>query len=194
MRELFVARHGESELNVENVLNGDPAVRVGLTVRGEEQARALGAAVGPIELAAHTSFERTRRTAQLAWPDAKLLEVTQLDEIRFGRWEGTRWDHGYEAWVGSSRPEEECPGGGESRVVAAQRYVRGFRMLLERREERIAVVAHGAPVRYLLLAASGAPPSRILERVPLAVGYRIGRAELELAIEALEGWISNPAF
>lgn len=194
MRELVVARHGESELNVKNVLNGDPAVRVGLTARGEEQARALGATVGSVELAAHTSFERTRRTAQVAWSDVPLLEVTQLDEIRFGCWEGTSWTDGYEAWVGSSGPEDECPGGGESRVAAARRYSRGFRMLLERPEERIAVVAHGAQVRYLLLAASGAPPARILERVPFAVGYRIGRAELEHAVGVLEDWISNPAF
>lgn len=194
MRELVVARHGESELNLENVLNGDPEVIVGLTARGEEQARALGAAVGPVDLAAHTRFARTRRTAELAWPDTPLLEIPELDEIRFGRWEGTRSGNGYEAWASSSGPEDECPGGGESRAAAARRYARGFGLLLGRSEDRIGLVAHGAQVRYLLLAVAGSPPVRILEHVQPASPYRLDRAELDRAIELLEAWTTAPAF
>ncbi|MGI9112659.1 MAG: histidine phosphatase family protein [Gaiellaceae bacterium] len=194
METLIVARHGESELNLENVLNGDPAVSAELTARGEEQSRALGAAVGPVEIAAHTSFARTRRTAELAWPETPLLEVPELDEIRFGRWEGTRWSEGYADWAGSSGPEDACPGGGESRVEAATRYVRGFRLLLARPEERIALVAHGAQVRYLLLAVAGSPPVRILEHVPAAEPFRLDRAELERAIALLEAWTATPVF
>ncbi len=194
MRELVVARHGESELNVENVLNGDPSVSVGLTARGEEQARALGVGAGAVDLAAHTSFARTRATAELAWPCAPLLVVPELDEIRFGRWEGTRWSEGYEAWARSSGPEDACPGGGESRVEAARRYVRGFRLLLERPEARIALVAHGAQIRYLLLAVAGGLPVRILEHVPPAEPFQVDRAELERAIALLEVWTATPAF
>lgn len=190
----MIARHAESELNVENVLNGDPSVNVGLTARGEEQARALGAAVGPVDLVAHTSFGRTRQTAALAWPGAPLLFVPDLDEIRFGRWEGTRWGDGYGAWVGESGPEEESPGGGESRAAAARRYVRGFRILLGRPEERIALIAHGAQVRYLLLASTGMPPPALLEPVQLAEPHEVGRMELERAIELLEEWTAAPAF
>ena len=176
------------------MLNGDPTVSVGLTVRGEEQARALGRAVGPVDLAAHTSFERTRRTAELAWPETPLLLVPELDEIRFGRWEGTRWSDGYQAWVTESGPEDECPGGGESRVGATRRYLRGFKRLLERPERAIALVGHGAHVRYLLLGAAGEPPSRVLEHVPPATPYRLRRSELERAIEVLEVWVAAPAF
>ncbi len=194
MRELVVARHGQSELNAENVLNGDPAVAVALTAGGEVQARALGAAVGPVDLAAHTRFARTRRTAELAWPEAPLLEVPELDEIRFGRWEGSRWSEGYEEWARSSGPEDACPGGGESRVEAARRYVKGFRLLLERPEERVALVAHGAQVRYLLRAVAGRAPVRILEHVLPAEAHRVDREELERAIAVLEAWIAAPAF
>jgi len=49
---LLLARHAESELNADNILNGDPSRNVGLTAHGEEQARALGTAVGPVDLAA----------------------------------------------------------------------------------------------------------------------------------------------
>jgi alpha-ribazole phosphatase len=194
VRTLVLARHAESELNADNVLNGDPSRSVGLTARGEEQARALGAAAGPVDLVAHTSFERTRRTGELAWPGTPTLLVPDLDEIRFGRWEGTRWSDGYEAWVGAAGPEEPSPGGGESRVAAARRYVRGFRSLLARAEERIALVAHGAQVRYVLLAAAGTQPTPVLERVDLAVPHELARDELERAILLLDEWTASPAF
>ncbi len=194
MNELFVARHAESELNLENVLNGDPALAVGLTARGEEQARALGASVGPVDLAAHTSFARTRSTAELAWPEAPRLEVPELDEIRFGRFEGTRFGDGYESWARSAGPGDGCPGGGESRVEAARRYVKGFRLLLGRPEARLALVAHGAQIRYLLVAVSGSPPARILEHVPPAEPYRVDRDELARAIELLDAWAAAPEF
>lgn len=179
---------------MDNVLNGDPSLPVGLTERGREQARALGAAVGPVDLAAHTTFARTRETAEVAWPATPTLVVPELDEIAFGRWEGTRWGEGYEAWVGEAGPEDECPGGGESRVAAARRYVRGFRTLLGRDEERIALVAHGAQVRYLLLAAAGSPPTPLLEHVPAAEPHTLGRDEVERAVELLERWTASPAF
>ena len=194
MRTLIVARHAESELNAENILNGDPAVGVGLTALGENQARTLGVSVGPVDLVAHTSFGRTRRTAELAWPGASLLLVSDLDEIRFGRFEGTRWSDGYGAWVGASGAEDACPGGGESRVGAALRYIRGFRTLLERTEERIALVSHGAPVRYLVLAAAGRPPTALLEHVLPAEPHELGRSELERAIALLDEWTAAPAF
>lgn len=176
------------------MLNGDPAVHVALTERGEEQARALGAAVGQVDLAAHTSFGRTRHTAELAWPGTPLLAVPDLDEIQFGRWEATRWSEGYEEWARSAGPDEACPGGGESRVDAARRYVRGFRTLLERPEERLALVAHGAQVRYLLLAAGGGGPVRILEHVSPAEPHRLELGDVERALEVLERWLAAPAF
>lgn len=194
MRTLVVARHAESVLNTDNILNGDPTRSVGLTARGEQQARALGSAVGPVDLVAHTSFERTRQTAELAWPGTPTLLVPELDEIRFGHWEGTRWSDGYEAWVGTSGPEDECPGGGESRVAAARRYVRGFRTLLARPEGRIALVTHGAQVRYLLLALAGAPPMPVLERVDLAAPHELSRADFEQAIVLIDEWAAAPTF
>lgn len=194
MRTLVAARHAESELNLENVLNGDASVPARLTERGRQQARALGERVGPVDLVAYTSFERTRETAELAWPDVPTLVVPALDEIRFGRWEGTRWGDGYEAWVGSAGPEDDCPGGGESRAAAARRYVRGFRTLLERPEERIALVAHGAQVRYLLLAAAGKSPTPLLEHVLPAEAHELTREELERAIVLLDEWTTSPAF
>jgi broad specificity phosphatase PhoE len=194
VRELVVARHAESRLNIDDVLNGDPSVSVGLTSRGREQARALGETVGSVELVAHTSFHRTRETAVLAWPGTPRLVVPDLDEIRFGSWEGTRWSDGYAEWVRVSGPEEPCPGGGESRLDAAQRYLSGFELLLRRPEDSVALVAHQAQVRYLLLASAGTPPTRVLEHVPAAEPYTIDRRGLERAVEVLSEWTGSPVF
>lgn len=194
MRELVVARHAESRINIDNVLNGDPTVAVGLTELGRRQARALGEAAGPVDLVAHSELGRTRETAELAWPGVPTLVVPELNEIRFGRFEGTVWDEGYGTWVGTAGPEDDCPGGGESRVAAMRRYLRGFRLLLARPEERVGLVAHGAQVRYLLLAAAGDPPRPLLEHVPVAEPYELGRSLLERALGVLESWIASPRF
>ena len=194
MRELVLARHAESEFNVLERLNGDASVEVALTEAGRRQAHELGRNTGPVDLVAHTEFSRTRETAELAWPGVPLLEVPELNEFGFGRFEGTRWTDGFHEWVLTSTPEDGAPGGGESRLAAVQRFVRGYRALLARPEERIALVAHGAPVRYVLLALERKPPARVLEGVDPARPFTVDADELTLAVEHLERWVAAPAW
>ena len=194
MRELVLARHAESEFNVAERLNGDPAVPVPLTKAGREQARALGAAAGPVDLVAHSAFSRTRETGELAWPGIPLLEVPELGEFTFGSFEGSRWANGFDDWVRSSAPDVGAPGGGESRVEAARRFVRGYRLLLARPEERIAAVAHGAPVAYVLLALDGRPPVRKLEGVEQARPFTVAAADLDRALRLIDDWAAAPSF
>jgi broad specificity phosphatase PhoE len=194
VRELVLARHAESEFNVLERLNGDPSVEVRLTDAGREQAGELGRDAGPVDLVAHTEFSRTRETAELAWPGIPLLEVPELNEFGFGRFEGTRWTEGFDEWVLTSTPEDSVPGGGESRLAAVQRFIRGYRMLLDRPEERVALVAHGAPVRYVLLALESKPPARVLEGVDRATPFTIDADRFAEAVEVLEEWVATPAF
>ncbi|MBA3347209.1 MAG: histidine phosphatase family protein [Actinobacteria bacterium] len=194
MRELILARHGESELSVLERLNGDPSLDVRLTELGREQARELGRSVGEVDLVAHTSFVRTRETAELAWPGAPLLELPELNEFGFGSFEGSRWTDGFDKWVVASGPEDPSPGGGESRVAAVERFVRGYRVLLARPEERVALVAHGATVRYALLALDGAPPARVLEGVDPGRPFVVDADELARAAEFLDAWVATPVF
>jgi len=194
VRELVLARHGESEFNVLERLNGDPSVEVRLTDTGREQARELGRNAGRVDLVAHTEFSRTRETAELAWPGVSLLELADLNEFGFGRFEGTRWADGFHEWVLASTPEDGAPGGGESRLAAVSRFVRGYRALLDRPEKRVALVAHGAPVRYVLLALESKPPARVLEGVDPAKPFTIDADRLAQAVEVLERWVATPAF
>ena len=175
-------------------LNGDASVEVSLTDAGRDQARELGRRAGQVDLVTHTQFGRTRETAELAWPGVPTLVVPDLNEIAFGSFEGTHWADGYHDWVLSSGAEDGCPGGGESRLAAVRRYLRGYRILLERPEERIALVAHGAQVRYILLALDDLPPTRVLESVHPAEPFVISADRFAGAIGVIEAWAAAPAF
>ena len=175
-------------------LNGDPSVQVVLTEVGRDQARALGAEAGPVDLVAHSAFGRTRETAELAWPGTPLLEVPELGEFTFGSFEGSRWADGFDAWVETAAPDVGAPGGGESRVEAARRFVRGYRTLLARPEDRVAAIAHGAPVAYILLALEGTSPVRVLDGVEQARPFTIAAADLGRALDLIDAWASSPTF
>ena len=194
MKELVLARHAESELNVLERLNGDASVEDKLTKAGRAQAHALGEAAGPVDLVVHTEFPRTRETAELAWPGEPRLVVPELNEYSFGVYEGTPWTGGFEEWIRTSTPHDGAPGGGESRVAAVQRFVRGYRTVLERPEDRVAVVAHGAPVRYVLLALDGEPPTRVLEGDERARPFIVDADRLAEALDALGAWAAAPAW
>jgi broad specificity phosphatase PhoE len=194
VRTLLAARHGETELNMTSVLNGDPSLAVPLTDAGRAHARRLGEAAGPVDLVAHTSFGRTSETAEVAWPGAPSVVVPELDEFRYGRFEATRWDDGFAEWTRSASAVEEAPGGGESRVAAVTRYVRGFRILAERPEDRIALVAHGAQVACLLLGRDGRAPGPVLEQIPYATAFELTRDDLLRAIGVLQDWVAAPGF
>jgi broad specificity phosphatase PhoE len=156
VRRLFVlARHGESTLNVDKVVNGDPNVDVPLTERGREESRRLGDQVRNIQLdlCVCTRFSRTRDTAELALAgrDVPLEVEPLLDDIDIGELEGVTIGD-YRAWKREHTRGDPFPGG-ESLDDAAVRYGRGFQRLLARSEQTILVVTHEIPVRYALNAA-----------------------------------------
>src|SRR5919199_2166695 len=151
---VILARHGESELSAAGLVSGDPAEPRGLTEIGRDQARRLGELLAqePIDLCVTSEFVRARETADLALAgrDVPRLVVPELNDVRFGEFEGRPFAE-YRAWAGARDPTE-APPGGESRAEVAARYVRGFRLVLARPERLILVVAHGLPPRYTLLA------------------------------------------
>jgi broad specificity phosphatase PhoE len=157
VRLYAIARHAHSELNEARRVNGDPSVPVALTAQGEAEARLLGIQVAhlPLELCVHTRFDRTRRTAELALEggDVPFVEEPLLDDIDVGELEGETIED-YRTWKRAHTRADPFPGG-ESLDDAARRYARGFRRLVERREEALLVVCHEIPLRYALNAAAG---------------------------------------
>jgi probable phosphoglycerate mutase len=158
VRLFVLARHGQSTLNLEHRINGDPAVEVGLTDQGRAEAELLGQELAqlPLDRCLHTRFARTRETAEiaLAGRDVALEEEPLFDDIDVGELEGESIE-AYREYKRHHRRAEAFPGG-ESLDDAARRYARAFRALLER-ERTTLVVCHEIPVRYAVNAAAGSP-------------------------------------
>lgn len=157
VRLFLLARHAQSTLNVERRVNGDPSVKVDLTELGLAEAQRLAAQLAglPLDLAVHTRFSRTRRTAEvaLAGRDVRLVEEPLLDDVNIGNLEG-RSIADYRTWKAEHARSDRFPGG-ESLDDAARRYANGLRALLARPEQTILVACHEIPVRYAVNGAAG---------------------------------------
>jgi probable phosphoglycerate mutase len=183
-----IARHGESTLNFEQRINGDPSVPVALTEKGREEARLLGQQIAhvPIELCVHTRFSRTRETAEVALEgrDVPLEVEPLLDDIDVGELEGLTLEE-YRAWKRAHTRSDPFPGG-ESLDDAARRYAQAFRKLLERPETSILIVTHEIPLRYAINAADGSNeldgPTRQLAN---ATPYLFDESALTRAVEGI---------
>ena len=135
MDEVILARHGESELSVVGRTNGDPATACALTETGRQEARRLGQMLAParIDLCVVSEFQRAQETADLALEGRGIprLVCPDFNDIRFGDFEGHALTE-YRAWAHAHGPEVHAPGGGDSRAETVRRYIRGYRMILER--------------------------------------------------------------
>jgi len=196
VRRLLAARHGESELSAKALVNGDPGVACPLTEVGRTQARALGTALADerIDLCVVTEFERVRETAEiaLAGRDIPFLVVPELNDPRYGEFEGGSIV-AYREWVWARGPLD-APAGGEHRGDLAGRYGRGLRILADRPEDTILLVAHSLPLAYLRDAAAGTPPRSRMDMIEYAQMVRLDLGELERAVAVLEAWAAAPAF
>jgi probable phosphoglycerate mutase len=196
LERLILARHALAASNVGDTVSG-VAPGVDLAPEGERQARALGEALREeaVELAVVTELRRTRRTAELALAgrNVPVVALPQLNEIRFGRFEGGSLA-AYREWAWHSPPDALCPGGGESRAAAAARFADGLDWLLARSERVVLAVAHALPIRYVLDAVAGRPPAARVGAVPHAEPFRLDRAQVEGAATFLRAWSDAPAF
>jgi alpha-ribazole phosphatase len=188
--ELYVlTRHGESTLNLENRINGDPAVPVALTEKGREEARLLGQQVAHIRLdiCICTRFSRTRESAEIALQgrDVPIEAEPLLDDIDVGDLEGLPLED-YRAWKREHTRRDPFPGG-ESLDTAALRYAQAFRKLLERPQTSVLVVMHEIPLRYAHNAAAGSdhldgPAHQLANATP----YLFDEEALARAVEGIE--------
>jgi probable phosphoglycerate mutase len=194
VRLFVLSRHGESTLNLENRVNGDPSVPVALTENGRKAAARLGAQVAglPVELGVHTRFERTRETLEIALSGRDVPIVTEpfLDDIDVGELEGDTLD-AYRAWKRSHQRSAPFPGG-ESLDDAARRYARAFRALLARPERCVLVVFHEIPLRYAINAAADSAeldgPARLIAN---ATPYLFDELSLERATARIESLVGG---
>jgi broad specificity phosphatase PhoE len=188
--ELYVlTRHGESTLNSENRINGNPAVPVALTEKGRDEARLLGQQIAHIRLdvCICTRFTRTRETAEIALQgrDVPIEIEPLLDDIDVGELEGLSIED-YRAWKREHTRKDPFPGG-ESLDAAARRYAQAFRKLLGRPETSVLVVTHEIPLRYAINAADGSDNlDGPAHQLPNAAPYLFDKDALARGVEGIE--------
>jgi broad specificity phosphatase PhoE len=189
MRLYVLARHGESVLNQQGRVNGDPAVPAPLTERGRENARLLGLELRgfPLDACLHTRFGRTLETARIALEgrDIAFIEDELFDDVRVGELEGWTVDE-YRDWKRDHTRADRFPGG-ESLNEAAHRYAEGFRHVLERAYERVLVVCHEIPIRYALNAAGNSDDlDRPVHSIPNAMPFLFDNDALAAAADRID--------
>jgi probable phosphoglycerate mutase len=192
---LFVfARHGESVLNLERRINGDPTIAVPLTEEGRTQAHHLGAEVANLhfDVCVHSRFGRTRETAEIALEGRTVpfVEEALMDDIDIGELEGDTIE-AYRAWKHSHARSVPFPAG-ESLDDAARRYVRAFRDLLAGPNRSVLALTHEIPIRYALNGSAGSDsldgPAHEIEN---AVPYLFDEPSLARAADGIESILAG---
>jgi broad specificity phosphatase PhoE len=158
---IFLARHGESDWNVEKRFQGHSDRP--LTERGREQAHALANLVGSEKIdAVYTSpLSRARETAEIVAARAGLEAVAlpELREVDTGSWSGlsradveARFPEGFARWRSGGSGWED----GESYEEMAERVIGALRKIAEDHPDgRVLVISHGGPIRAIHAAAEG---------------------------------------
>ena len=160
MATVLLARHGETAWNRERRLQG--WAPVGLSPRGRDQARALGAALADryvVDAVESSDLRRARETADLvaAAVDAPVRDEPGWRERDFGVLQGVTYEafdaeHGrYSLARAGEAAVDRRPEGGESLADLRERVLDAWRRLLDDLgdDETRLVVTHGGPL-YLV--------------------------------------------
>lgn len=189
-------RHAHARSNVTDRVSSTPPGE-GLSEQGVEEALALREtlAYAGVGLGVATRLARTQETLELALGglDVERIVLSALDEIGFGAYEGGPLGE-YRSWAWANEPDAACPGGGESRVEAAERIAGGLAALLSRPEDVVVAVSHSLPIRYVLDASDGRFPAARIEHVPHATPFALAADAVERAAETLRVWATAPRF
>ncbi len=167
MIRVYLVRHGQTLWNAEGRYQG--RMNIELSPLGRSQAARLAGVLAPVPLAAIYSSPliRARDTAlAIAAPHRlPVVLVADLHEIELGVWEGLTEGEITQRFgdvVARRRrdPEHVVPLEGESLYEVQARALRAVEEILARHDDAtIAVVAHGAVNKMVLLSALDAPLS-----------------------------------
>jgi broad specificity phosphatase PhoE len=189
MRLLILARHGQSLLNVDGLVNGDPARDPGLSPLGIAQAQNLARQIAgvAIDLCVVSRFPRAQETARLALEGRDSVPWENdagLNDIRIGALEGETLE-AYRTWKRAHTRADAFPDG-ESLDDAARRYAAAYGRLAQRPESTILCICHEIPIRYAVNAAAGSDDlDAPLHDVANATPYLFDAACLSRAVERL---------
>ena len=165
MIKIYLIRHGQSEWNVLNKIQGQ--VNTELTELGRNQGQAIGDRLmnSNIDVVYSSDLNRALDTAKIiAKKINKPLVISEsLREINFGVWEGLtgrelRIDYKEEQETWRNRPEEVALPGAESLEVLSERVMKWMNSILkENCGKDIAIVSHSATLKIMLLGLLDMP-------------------------------------
>lgn len=142
---IYFLRHGLTEYNAEKRYQGQRDIP--LSAAGRAMLRKADIEPQTVYI---TPLCRTRQTAEVLFPTAKLVVVDGLKEMCFGSFEGRNFiemekDPEYQAWV-KANCESPCPDG-ERKTDFSDRICRTVAELIDKAlaagEERLVILAHG---------------------------------------------------
>ncbi len=162
---LVFVRHGESEGNIQRIMQGH--LDLPLTDAGREQARLVAARLASMPLAAIYSspLSRAFETAEtIAAQHA--LEVTPVQGLREGGWgeaQGLTWTEVAARWdVTGNRPLAEVIPGAETHESLRTRAAAAVDALLDRHAHEVAVcVSHAGTIAQLVAHLIGVPEGQL---------------------------------
>ena len=142
---IYLLRHGLTEYNAEKRYQGQRDIPLSAAGR----AMLCRADISP-KTVYITPLCRTRQTAEVLFPGARLVEIDGLKEMCFGSFEGRNYiemehDPDYLAWV-AANCESPCPDG-ETKAAFCERICAAFSALVDKAladgEEMLVILAHG---------------------------------------------------
>ena len=142
---IYLLRHGLTEYNAQKRYQGQRDIP--LSPEGLAQLRRADFDPDVVYI---TPLQRTRQTAEVLFPTAKLVVVKDLQEMCFGSFEGRNFiemehDPEYQAWV-KANCETDCPDG-ERKDAFSDRICAAFSKLVDEAlaagKERLVILAHG---------------------------------------------------
>jgi broad specificity phosphatase PhoE len=162
MLEIILARHGETEWNVEEVFRG--RIDIELNETGGQQAELLAEHLNElkIETVYSSPLKRALKTAEAIARRQKLKVETSpgLIDCDFGQWQGLqlqevkdRYQELYRQWLES--PQLVKIPGGESLAEVRERALGVVNEIVARYKERVALVSHRVVNKVLICALLG---------------------------------------
>jgi broad specificity phosphatase PhoE len=166
---LLLLRHAETHWNRERRYQGWTDTDLSDVGRAQAEAASRLLARQPLAAVWSSPLRRARETAAIIAAAQGLVvkESAAFMEMRFGDWEGltvaeigAQFPDAYAAW--RDTPHLTGPAGAEPLDDVRRRVVEGLGELRRAHDgETICLVAHGVPVRVLILEALGLPLDRI---------------------------------
>jgi broad specificity phosphatase PhoE len=162
--KLYVARHAETNYNLDELCNDSPLVNVYLTPKGIEQGKTLANNLKdiPLDLIITSEFPRTKETARLVneYHDAPTIQDKRINDVLTG-FEG-RPASEFRAARGSAEDRWTFRAdGGESFEDEKQRTREFLENLKTRSEKTVLVVTHQAISRIIYALINNIPNEHV---------------------------------